>query len=587
MKDKQDFKIILLFPPTWLPETPYLSLPALSAYLKQNGYQNVFNRDLNIEFWKHFHRENQLKTIYQWSKELFNYAKKGDKSYSSEGEIAFLTEIRMMFLEDKILKTSRILNFKSQPFPSENEFIEKIKSQKVTRPEFRNLCQKFWSSTAIRESTKNIPEFQWQSPLKYHDFFFTDISYSQLALSANSILQIINNPGQNAFDSYFQEHTISSIVQLEPDVIGISVVAVNQVIPAFTLAKLLKEKLPSIHIVLGGAWCTHLHNVLPQKYPLFKWIDSIVFYEGEHSLLKLVENLRLHKDLKTVPNLIYKDEGKVHVNSFDYQQDLNLLPTPDFDDFPLNDYDFVGTIPLQGSRGCSWHLCAFCSYPVIDPTYRRRDPELILKDINTLIKKFAAREFSFTDSVFEPQHINRISASLLKHNIKTKWRGFARFDAKLTPHILKQMSAAGCQILIWGLESGCKRILKLIRKGSSPALISRILKDSANAGIHNRACIIYGFPTETLDEVQTTIQFIKNNATYIHSLAYSFLTLERNTPMVENPENFFLDIEKNLCYDLNVGYGHKTNLGESELLWLDEKLRELAVVMERMHGKWN
>ena len=42
-------KISLLFPPSWHPSQPYLSLPSLTGFLNQAGVNNVVQRDLNID----------------------------------------------------------------------------------------------------------------------------------------------------------------------------------------------------------------------------------------------------------------------------------------------------------------------------------------------------------------------------------------------------------------------------------------------------------------------------------------------------------------------------------------------------------
>ncbi len=584
MKKKEEYEIVLVFPPIWLPETPYLSLPALSAYLKSKGYFPI-QMDLNIEFWKHFYHEERLKDMYKWSKEIFHKLKKEGVHYFSEKEqIDFLIRFRMMFLElDKCSQTRKILDFKSMPFPLEDEFLEKVK--KVEKSKFRNLCELYWRNAFMDNKIKKIPDYQWQSHIKYHDYFFTNISLCHYALSTQGILKIVDDIELNPYIHYFRKNNLTSIVAKKPDLVGISIVALNQVVPAFTLAKLLKESLPELHIVLGGPWCTHLHDVLPQKDLLFKWIDSIVVFEGERPIFELSESLRQMKDLNTVPNLIYKDIKTIRVNQAVHNHDLNSLPTPDFSDLPLTDYEFNGTFSIQASRGCSWGKCDFCSYPVIDPVYRGRDAELVVEDMNTLMEKFNAKEFNFTDSVLEPNQIFQISDLMFKKELKTKWRGFARFDTHLTPKILKTMAKSGCHEIIWGLESGCQRILNLITKGSSLSVILRILKESTKANIHNRACIIYGFPTETMEDVKTTIKFIEDNMHYIQSLAYSYLTLEWNTPMVRNPEKFFLILDDIPDNDLEIGFNHRSMLNLEELELLDNELTELCVRIERLHER--
>jgi radical SAM superfamily enzyme YgiQ (UPF0313 family) len=583
MIDRKGFNITLLFPPVWLPELPYLSLPALSAYLKQEGYDPV-QRDLNVEFWHHFYQTDKLKEIYQWSKDTyFRLRRKDEHLLNNDKGLDFLIELRMMFLEhDGALERNRTLDLKSAPFPSEEEFIEKLTQGRVGKKPFRKLCSAFWQDSRILKK-EEIPSSQWESHIKYHDYFFSDISLSQHSLSAKGILQIIDDDKYNPYIQYFKKNVIESIVKKAPHLVGISVIAINQVIPAFTLAKFVKEHFPGVHIVLGGPWCTHLHEVLPQKLSLFKWIDSIVVFEGEQALLKLAERLRLNKDLRAVPNLIYKEGEIAQRNNIIYDQDLNLLPTPDFRGIPLEKYEFVGSLPLQASRGCSWHRCLFCSYPVIEPVYRARNPELVVKDMKTMIEEYGVKTFSFSDSILEPDQFNQISQLIIEAKLQIKWIGFARFDGRLTAETMNRMAAAGCQVLFWGMESGCGRILKLIRKGNTPALIRKILKYSAEAGIHNRVSIMYGFPTERLKDVNTTIQFIEDNIKYIHSLAYNFLTLERNTPLLKNAADLEPGIKKNLDCNLNIGYNHEAMFSKDELKRLENDLWTLTVQVEKYH----
>ncbi|MGH7220737.1 MAG: B12-binding domain-containing radical SAM protein, partial [Nitrospiraceae bacterium] len=46
-------KVMLLFPPEWVPTAPYLALPSLTAVLREAGH-TVIQRDVNIEMYDHF-----------------------------------------------------------------------------------------------------------------------------------------------------------------------------------------------------------------------------------------------------------------------------------------------------------------------------------------------------------------------------------------------------------------------------------------------------------------------------------------------------------------------------------------------------
>src|SRR5215213_1529093 len=53
VKDRRASKVMLLFPPEWVPTAPYLALPSLTAVLRQAGH-TVVQRDINIEMYDHF-----------------------------------------------------------------------------------------------------------------------------------------------------------------------------------------------------------------------------------------------------------------------------------------------------------------------------------------------------------------------------------------------------------------------------------------------------------------------------------------------------------------------------------------------------
>jgi anaerobic magnesium-protoporphyrin IX monomethyl ester cyclase len=52
-EDRKTSKVMLLFPPEWVPTAPYLALPALTSVLREAGH-TVVQRDINIEMYDHF-----------------------------------------------------------------------------------------------------------------------------------------------------------------------------------------------------------------------------------------------------------------------------------------------------------------------------------------------------------------------------------------------------------------------------------------------------------------------------------------------------------------------------------------------------
>jgi radical SAM superfamily enzyme YgiQ (UPF0313 family) len=141
---------------------------------------------------------------------------------------------------------------------------------------------------------------------------------------------------------------------------------------------------------------------------LFNFVDSFVVHEGETPLLRLVEQLRGDGDLSKVPNLVYKQDGEVKVNRPFAKEELNALPTPDFDGLPLDLYlSPERVLPVMGSRGCYWEQCAFCSIPFDHMTFHVRYAENVVNDFKTLQEKYNCNNFFFTDEALFFQIIPR------------------------------------------------------------------------------------------------------------------------------------------------------------------------------------
>ena len=151
-------------------------------------------------------------------------------------------------------------------------------------------------------------------------------------------------------------------------ILGISITSTSQIIPAITLAKLVKNENENIIVVLGGNVLSRLHkNVLMKFLHFFNFIDAIIVFEGEDSLYKFIEYYPKQRyDLLT--NLIFKDKNrKIRTKlSLSMIHNLDLLPFPDFSDLPLDKYLSPCLIlPTYSSRGCYWGKCAFCAHGYI------------------------------------------------------------------------------------------------------------------------------------------------------------------------------------------------------------------------------
>ncbi len=428
----------------------------------------------------------------------------------------------------------------------------------------------FYSMESYMESMKVMERWIELISSPYHPSNISTIDnemrYS--VYSSKDIFSAINNKAENMFLDIFKEHIVHSILSDNPDLVGISITSTSQVIPGLTLASLIKNERPDIHITVGGSVFTKLIDNLKKNENLFSIVDSFVVFEGEHALLALIDELSGKKDLKKVPNLVYKENGKTVINedSF-FIEDLNKLPTPDYEGLPLKLYHTPELVlPVQTSRGCYWKKCAFCNLHLDHRSYRPRKIDLVMNDIQTLSKKHNTEFFFITDESIPLSAVSRLSDRIIEQELDIKWICGARFEKSLSSELLEKASRAGCLKIVFGLESYSQRVLDLMSKGTQKKNIDRIVHDCLKYDIAVHLYVIVGFLTETREEVMETVNFILKNDRLLRSYGFSCLPclfdLEKGSPIMDAPDRFGLKkIMTPAQHDLSLGYLFEASKG--------------------------
>jgi len=536
---------LLLFPPSWHPSQPYLSLPSLTAFLKQNGVSDITQRDLNIE----------LLDILLTRKTCSEfYSKITDKLSRLEGYL-----ISSLNYQEE--RNALIEAMESLPL-----FMEQVERAKNTlrTDAFYNLDNYMEAVHIVNETLRLMTSLFYPSAM-------TAVSNAMRfsVYSSNAIMQSIQSERENIFLSLYKEHVLSSILESAPKLVGISITNTSQIIPGLTLARLIKEQNREIHITIGGSVFTKLIEELRRVDSVFSLVDSFIVFEGEHALLELCVQVDGKKELKKVPNLVYRENGITKVNDNFFSEDLNMLPTPDFKGFPLDLYFAPSLVlPIQTSRGCYYRKCAFCNLHLDHRNFRLRRTDLIMDDIRKLSREYKTKFFFFTDESVPINKLREISRCLLEGRDEIKWMGGVRFEKALTDgDILEKMVEAGCRKLVFGLESYNQRVLDAMKKGTKADVVKKVLDECLKLGIAFHLYVIVGFPTETEDEALETLNFVLNKE-YINSEGYSCLPslfgMEKDSPIVGNPSEYGLaSIRAPKGEDLGLGYLYEVGQGMS------------------------
>ena len=213
---------------------------------------------------------------------------------------------------------------------------------------------------------------------------------------------------------------------------------------------------------------------------------------------------------------------------------------PDFDGLPLDRYfvpDLV--LPLVTAHGCYNGLCAFCNVGYgAGKGFVPFAVEQLVEQITTLQKKYGVRHIFFTDEAIPPRTMRLLSARLTELGSLVDWCSCARLEKVISAELLQAMVKSGCRMLFYGLETASKRMIEHMVKGTKLEIMSRVLREGAQAGVWNHTFFFFGFPTETIEDAQETVNFLYAHQDAIHSAGLGTFILERYSPAQMDPARF-------------------------------------------------
>ncbi|MEO5631485.1 MAG: radical SAM protein [Nitrospiraceae bacterium] len=537
-------KVMLLFPPEWVPTAPYLALPSLTAVLREAGH-SVVQRDINIEMYDHFFSIEFL----IWLKARQTMQMKALESKELRGE---LTD-KEMGQQAALEQAAEVDLFDLAERAEESKLV-------VRGPQFYEAEKLETALNCFREAMAYISTAYYPASLVFYPME-SNLGYRPGV--SKEVFACLDDEQVNVYRDICNQLVMPAVAKEMPDVVGLSIGTQMQLLAGLTFCKMIKETFPHIHVVVGGNVITRLQEELPNQERFFTEIfDSAILYEGEHALLWLIEALNGERAIASVPNLMYRDASGLHENPEVYTEKTTSLPLPDFDGLPLDRY-FVPEliIPYLATRGCYWGRCTFCDHGQgYFDQYRGVPAQQVVEQIKALRDKYHCRHFLFSDESYPPALFKKVSQLLVDQHVGIKWTTLIRFEETLQDQEIWDLAAkAGCCTLYYGMESANERVLNLMDKHAKKSVIQRNLHLAAKAGIWNHVMAFYGFPGETRDEALETRQFVIDNQPIIHSVELFYFVAYRHTPMVRNPDKFGITIHKQEDYDLPLDYYYTLN----------------------------
>jgi len=543
-------KVMLLFPPNWTPTMPHLALPTLTAYLRGQGVQ-VIQRDLNVEVF------DQILTREYMQGAIAALRQR----YDSHGR-------RRQPLPGRPAPKPDVVQWALRRGP---ELLTQVEAAKQTV-----RSEAFFDGPIGLRAFQTIVDALEIASLPYFPASLHLQSYEAAGPvdSSRVLLQLVRDPETNMFLQLYgtakgSRGIIQEIAREQPDVVGISIPSMPQLLPGMTLAYLIKAAGLPCHVTVGGPHISMLREQLPKTPALFSLIDSAVAFDGEEALLQLTTAVAAGRELAAVPNLIYRAGNEIKVNERHEPTKITELPLPDFDGLPLERYLAPRlTLPLLTARGCYFGKCAFCNTGYgADNTFSQLRAETLVEQMLTLQRKYGVDHIFFSDEAITPRNLKQLSTLLTAQSSALRWGGCTRFEKVINQELLETMVAGGCRMILFGLESASQPVMDKMVKGTHLEQMSRILQESTAAGIWNHTFFFFGFPGETIEDAQQTVNFLYAHKPYIHSAALGSFLMERYSPAHRYPTSFGVtlileDPDKDLAIYFEVGSGMNARMAE-------------------------
>jgi len=523
-------KIVLITPPHfYLFNT--LAVPRLLAYLKSRGH-DVEQVDVDMEIYNHLLHKKELMSAFA-KIEKVNLQELGKDSALYSG------------------MWKQISSFKEKKFFEYNDFFDFLEDKNAVIEGIHNSVNTLQSKFLSLDTDSFFKHFKRMGlglklislahyPTRWSPASGISMKYSPHII--DDIYAAVGDTKQNFLIDYYKRYTLPKIIKKAPQIIGISMNHFSQIIPGFTIIKLIKESLPNCHITIGGESVTLVSRFFIKQNKLWNLFESLVVGIGEYTLENLIDALSGNKSLSKVPNLLYKGVSEIKRSNAGAVLNLNDFPTPEFTENRPNPI-----IPIAASSGCSWAECAFCHYPYMHSSgkqnshsYTTRSLEKVLDDITSLNKKYNPLYFHFTDTNVPPQRLENIADAILSKDVKTKFFSFMRAEKEFTSiSFCEKLAKAGYIGGYFGLESASQETNLRMNKNIFIEDVVKILKNFDNVNIISNLFCMVGFPGETEEEAFKTYNFIKKYMSLVKGeISMSYFHLKYNTPVFKYPEKF-------------------------------------------------
>ncbi|GAB2950147.1 radical SAM protein [Hymenobacter coalescens] len=587
MPTSSSLRILLITPPLTQLNTPYPATAYLTGFLRGRGF-HAAQADIGIELVLRLFSAQGLRRVFDAIEQgNFELSDNARRMLRLRRRYESTVEPVIRFLQNKDLTLApRICHGRFLPEAARFDNVADLESAFGTMgltDQARHLATLYLEDLADLLKETVGPQFGFSRYAEH------------LGLTATSFDELHQALQQapNLVDEVMLECFADVLRREQPDVIGFTVPFPGNLYGALRLAQFAKQQNPAVRTLMGGGYPnTELRGIKEPRF--FDYIDYLTLDDGEGPWLQILKAFEKEKERHAEPveaslpfRQIVSNEavemlrqaqhdvlkppaitfqrtflrnpatGQVEYHNQATTADIphTEVGTPDYDGLPIRDYLSVIEVlnpmhrlwsdgrwnKLTVAHGCYWKRCSFCDVTL--DYIRRYDtaPAALLVDrIEQIVRQTGQTGFHFVDEAAPPLALRDLAVELLKRRVSITWWGNIRFEKTFTPDLCRLLAASGCIAVSGGLEVASDRLLALMEKGVTIAQVARVTEGFTQAGIMVHAYLMYGFPTETVQETVDSLEVVRQlfQAGIVQSGYWHRFAMTAHSPVGKNPAKY-------------------------------------------------
>jgi len=178
--------------------------------------------------------------------------------------------------------------------------------------------------------------------------------------------------------------------------------------------------------------------------------------------------------------------------------------------------------------------------------YETATAQTLVDRIEAIVAETGQTGFHFVDEAAPPKMLKALAQELLRRKLHISWWGNIRFEKSFTPQLAELLAQSGCIALSGGLEVASDRLLALMQKGVTVEQVARVTKGFSEAGILVHAYLMYGFPTQTVQETVDALEYVRQlfETGCIQSGFFHRFTCTVHSPVGLNPVEYGVALQE-------------------------------------------